>query len=141
MHMLFIFSLILSSSAAFTQVQSNAHLSHFNKALQLRPKKAFVLPAYHAVVAIDKNNNKRCSCVFYSQKLAKDLVFDSSSVLSIRHISVQGIFDGSQQHVARIYLKNHSGYFKLKCYARRMLVEYLSDYFTILHDIELAASS
>ena len=56
--------------------------------------------------------------------------------LLIDMIKVKGVFDGSQRHIARIYLKGNIGYFKLNCYSRRMMLEHALEFFDISTNAE-----
>ena len=58
-------------------------------------------------------------------------MFAQDQIFSLKSVSIKGIFDGSQMHIARIFLNETAGYFKFKCYARDILVEHISDFLEV----------
>ena len=106
-------------------------LSELTLDSELYLKSDFVIPKNTSVVTLVSGIRKRCSCQFFTHKRDFERVIRQSDKLLISKVSVKGVFDGSQTHVSRIYLKNKIGYFKLKCYSKRMLVDHALDFFDI----------
>ena len=98
---------------------------------ELYLKSDFIIPGNTSVVLLDTGIGKRCSCQFFTYKKDFERTIRPSDKLLIDKVSVKGVFDGSQTHVSRIYLKNKIGYFKLKCYSKRMLIDHALDFFDI----------
>ena len=98
---------------------------------ELYLKSDFIIPQKTSVVILDSGIRKRCSCQFFTHKKDFERIIKPSDKLLIEKVSVKGVFDGSQTHVSRIYLKNKIGYFKLKCFSKRMLVDHALDFFNI----------
>jgi hypothetical protein len=80
---------------------------------------------------LDNGDGKICSCQFFTQEDSIDRVYEQGKSLRIRNITIKGLFDGSQMHVARIYFEQSSSYFKFKCYSREITIQQLQDYITI----------
>lgn len=134
MKILTLLALFFTAYFSSAQLTHNTYLSNLPQGTKIQLKHSFSIPSYQNSVTIDAGESNRCSCHYYTKSTAEERLIDKNIPLAVRHVSVKGIFDGSQRHVARIYLKNQAGYFKLKCYSRRMLVEHVLDYFNFISD-------
>lgn len=132
MKTLFLLAFFFTTYFSSAQLSHNTYLANLPQDTKIQLKHSFSIPSYQSTLTIDAGESNRCSCHYYTKSTAEERLIDKNIPLEVRHVSVKGIFDGSQRHVARIYLKNQAGYFKLKCYSRRMLIEHVLDYFIVI---------
>jgi hypothetical protein len=129
--LIFSFVSLFSICPVFAQVTTETILTELPPSTLLYSKSDFEVPSNSISVVLDSGAGKSCSCQFFTEKKDYDRTINSTDQLLIDMIKVKGIFDGSQMHIARIYLKGNIGYFKLKCYSRRMMLEHALEFFDI----------
>lgn len=120
------------SLGAHAQVTTDTKLSKLPPNTKIAFKEPFEVPIGVKSVVLDDGKGKICSCQFFTHSTQeKNQFYDTERLFSFKTITIKGLFDGSQMHVARIYFNNTSDYFKLKCYTRDILVEHISEYLTV----------
>lgn len=93
-------------------------------------KQAFEIPLGAQSMVLDQGKGKMCSCQFFAvdTKEGETVSYTAGQELILRKVTVKGLFDGSQMHVARIYFQNTNDYFKFKCYTRNITLEHIQDF-------------
>lgn len=130
--LIFVVLFVFTFSHTQAQVAESTSLYDLPEGTEFTIKKSFEIPAGAKSILLDDGKGKICSCQFFtSEAKEQGQLYHTNYSLSLKTVSVKGLFDGSQMHVARIYFKNTSDYFKLKCYTRDLLVEHLSDYLNV----------
>lgn len=125
-----LFSLMLNKVQA--QVTIDTKLNDLLEGTKVTIKTAFEIPAGAKSILLDDGKGKICSCQFFASETKENKqLYNREHLFSLRTVVIKGLFDGSQMHVARIYFKNTSDYFKLKCYTRNLLVEHVLDYLNV----------
>lgn len=122
---------ILFNPNVVAQLSNNSFVRNLTKNTEFTVQQAFQIPAKKKSILIDNGDGKICSCQFFTQESTVERVYEQGKVLRIRNITIKGLFDGSQMHVARIYLENSPSYFKFKCYSREITIEQLQDFVSI----------
>jgi len=126
----FIFLLFMTNSLS-AQVAPETGLRSLAFNTEISFAQEFTVPAGARSLWLDSGKGKLCSCQFFTKESEVDKKYEKSQQFSLRDVTVKGLFDGSQMHVARIYLNENSDYFKFKCYTRNILVEHVSEFLTI----------
>lgn len=122
----------LMSNDLQAQIMADTKLMTLPEGTKMAMKESFGIPVGAKSVLLDNGKGKICSCQFFTATAQDEIqLYDSKHLFSLRKVTIKGLFDGSQMHVARIYFENTSDYFKLKCYTRDILVKHVSDYLTI----------
>lgn len=128
----FIMLLLSYSSNLIAQVGLDTKLRALPENTEIRVQTAFEIPADAKSVMLDNGKGKICSCqLFTPEPSAQSRSYTTEETLLLRTITIKGLFDGSQMHVARIYFHNTRDYFKLKCYAREILVEHIAEFLRV----------
>jgi hypothetical protein len=135
MHYKLIYTSLIISALLYpnlqAQVSNKSYVRNLPKQTEVWLRQAFEIPALKKSVLLDNGDGKICSCQFFTQEDSIDRVYEQGKSLRIRNITIKGLFDGSQMHVARIYFEQSSSYFKFKCYSREITIQQLQDYITI----------
>lgn len=130
-----IYSLVLCCSISLhsqAQVATSTKLSKLAINTKIALKESFEIPKGAKSVVLDNGKGKICSCQFFTHSAEKkSQLYETERLFSFKTVTIKGLFDGSQMHVARIYFNNTSDYFKLKCYTRDILVEHISEYLKV----------
>ena len=134
--LIFSFVFMFSICSVFGQLTNETILTELPSSTLLSSKSNFTVPSNSTSVLLDSGLGKPCSCQFFTDKKDYDRMINSQDQLLIDMIKVKGVFDGSQRHIARIYLKGNIGYFKLNCYSRRMMLEHALEFFDISTNAE-----
>lgn len=135
MHKKLIFLSLFFSVFLYSNLRAQSPNEIFIRNLPKQTKaflqKAFEVPALKNSFLVDNGDGKICSCQFFIQIDSIDRVFEQGKLLRIKNITIKGLFDGSQMHVARIYFEDSSGYFKFKCYSPEITIQQLQEYISI----------
>ncbi len=126
---IFVFTLVCQYS--YSQIAINTDLRNLAQNTEFVLNKPFTIPANSKSVLLDEGTGKICSCQFFTTKSDKERIYKKNKLLYLNNITIKGLFDGSQMHIARIYFIGTDDYFKFKCYTRDILVNHLSEFFSI----------
>ncbi len=113
------------------QVSNKSYIRNLPEHTEVWIQQAFDIPALKKSILVDNGDGKICSCQFFTQKDSTERIYEQGKLLRIRNITIKGLFDGSQMHVARVYFEHNNSYFKFKCYSREITIKQLQDYITI----------
>ena len=127
---IFISFVLLTTTTLQAQITSKTNLRDLPVSLDVSIAKSFEVPSDTTSVLLDNGKGKVCSCQFFTDKSTQVKFFDKSLELTLKDITVKGLFDGSQMHVARVYFNETDSYFKFKCYARDIKVEHVLEFLT-----------
>lgn len=133
---IFVFVLLINQSLT-AQVTNEVKLRDLPAGTTITLNQEFALPAGQTSLWLDSGKGKTCSCQFFGKDTGQETAYAKGQELTLRQISVKGLFDGSQMHVARVYFNETPNYFKFKCYARDIDAEHVSDYLTIEQDVDI----
>jgi hypothetical protein len=123
----FIFFLFMTKSlSAQVAPQTGLRSLAFNTEISLAQE--FTIPAGVNSLWLDSGKGKLCSCQFFVKDSQREKQYEKSQQFSLKQVTVKGLFDGSQMHVARIYFNESNDYFKFKCYTRNVLVQHVSEF-------------
>jgi hypothetical protein len=113
------------------QIAQNALVRELPTNTAITINKEFTIQAGAQSYVLDSGKGKICNCQFFTQESNQNRLYDINQQLSLKNITIQGLFDGSQMHVARIYFNGTKDYFKLKCYGRDILVKHISEFLVV----------
>ncbi|MCH2022595.1 MAG: hypothetical protein MK207_08975 [Saprospiraceae bacterium] len=113
------------------QIAQNALVRELPSNTTITINKEFTVQAGAQSYLLDSGKGKLCSCQFFTQRKNKTRIYEINDQFSLKNVTIKGLFDGSQMHVARMYFNGTKDYFKLKCYGRDILVKHISDYLVV----------
>jgi len=122
---------LLTTHSLTAQIADEARLRDLEEGTTITFNEKVVLPAGQTSLWLDTGKGKTCSCQFFGKDTGEETIYEAGKQLSLRLVSVKGLFDGSQMHVARVYFNETPNYFKFKCYARDINVGHIADFLTV----------
>lgn len=124
--------LMVLNTLSYGQIIPETSLRELPENTQMVVNKSFEISSEAKSVWLDNGKGKICSCQFFSSNTeGKTRFYQTGNILLLKKVIIKGLFDGSQMHVARIYFNNTDDYFKVKCYARDILVGHISGYLNV----------
>ncbi|BDS12072.1 hypothetical protein [Aureispira anguillae] len=132
LQLLFTIGLIFLGTVTYSQTTLETRLRELPENTKITVNYSLKLPEGAKSVWLDNGKGKICSCqLLIAESNNENRVYQSNQTLSLKKITIKGLFDGSQMHVARVYFHNTDDYFKFKCYARDILVKHIAEYLNI----------
>ena len=115
--------LLFCSNSLFAQIDTETNISVIPLNTEISISKQFVIPAGANAVTLDDGKGKLCSCKFYTPESEETRTYEQNQSKTLKNITIKGLFDGSQMHVARVYFNESNEYYKFKCYSRDIKVK------------------
>ena len=122
---------LIFGQGLFAQIAQNALVRALPSNTAITINKEFTVQAGAQSHLLDSGKGKICNCQFFTNGSNQNRTYDINQQLSLKNITIKGLFDGSQMHVVRMYFNGTQDYFKLKCFGRDILVKHISEFLVV----------